>query len=168
MRHLIDKRGLDKQPRANTPVYIEDMVPFNETILRTREKRFHLGFQRIILCLYNTIGLFTVNRKQAILHLQFKHLQISLQRDPHEGPPVPMIEIEPQFVKSVLGMYKVYVRLSVMLSPKLVPGSLIILINETAIPSHYQRLSMVYHLFSAHTYCSSSYYSTPMHLKRPT
>ncbi|KAF4263839.1 hypothetical protein CNMCM8812_003855 [Aspergillus fumigatus] len=119
MRHLIDKRGLDKQPRANTPVYIEDMVPFNETILRTREKRFHLGFQRIILCLYNTIGLFTVNRKQAILHLQFKHLQISLQRDPHGGPPVPMIEIEPQFVKSVLGMYKVYVRLSVMLSPKL-------------------------------------------------
>jgi hypothetical protein len=107
MRHLIDKRGLDKQPRANTPVYIEDMVPFNETILRTREKRFHLGFQRIILCLYNTIGLFTVNRKQAILHLQFKHLQISLQRDPHGGPPVPMIEIEPQFVKSVLGMYKV-------------------------------------------------------------
>ncbi|KAH1515597.1 hypothetical protein KXX29_009720 [Aspergillus fumigatus] len=107
MRHLIDKRGLDKQPRANTPVYIEDMVPFNETILQTREKRFHLGFQRIILCLYNTIGLFTVNRKQAMLHLQFKHLQITLQRDPHGGPPVPMIEIEPQFVKSVLGMFNV-------------------------------------------------------------
>ncbi|KAH3167449.1 hypothetical protein KXV52_001756 [Aspergillus fumigatus] len=119
MRHLIDKLGLDKQPRANTPVYIEDMVPFNETILQTREKRFHLGFQRIVLCLYNSIGLFTVNRKQAILHLQFKHLQISLQRDPHGGPPVPMIEIEPQFVKSVLGMYKVYVRLSDMLSPNL-------------------------------------------------
>ncbi|KAH1805774.1 hypothetical protein KXX35_000366, partial [Aspergillus fumigatus] len=49
----------------------------------------------------------------------FKHLQISLQRDPHGGPPVPMIEIEPQFVKSVLGMYKVYVRLSHMLSPNL-------------------------------------------------
>ncbi|KAB8213417.1 C2H2 finger domain protein [Aspergillus novoparasiticus] len=107
MRHLIDKRGLDKQPRANVPVYVEDMVPFNETILQTQERRFHLGFQRILLCLYNTIGLFTVNRKQAMLHLQFKHLQISLQRDPHGGPPVPMIEIEPQFVKSVLGMSKV-------------------------------------------------------------
>ncbi|KAB8067670.1 hypothetical protein BDV29DRAFT_163138 [Aspergillus leporis] len=68
VRHLIDKRGLDKQPRANTPVYIEDM---------------------------------------AMLHLQFKHLQITLQRDPHAGPPVPMIEIEPQFVKSVLGMFNV-------------------------------------------------------------
>ena len=106
MRHLVDKRGLDKQPRANIPVYIEDMVPFNETILQTREKRFYLGFQRIILCLYNTIGLFTVNRKQAILDLQFRHLQVSLQQDPHGGPPVPMIELQPQFVKSVLGMSK--------------------------------------------------------------
>ncbi|THC87454.1 hypothetical protein EYZ11_013100 [Aspergillus tanneri] len=107
IRFLVDKHGLDKQPRANTPVYIEDMVPFNETILQTREKRFHLGFQRIILCLYNTIGLFTVNRKKAILNLQFKHLQLSLQKDPRGGPPVPMIEIQPQFVKSVLGMSKV-------------------------------------------------------------
>ncbi|KAJ5504597.1 hypothetical protein N7463_007471 [Penicillium fimorum] len=106
MRYLVDKRGLDKQPRANVPVYIEDMIPFNETILQTREKRFHLGFQRIILCLYNTLGLFTINRKQAMLDLQFKHLQISLQQDPHGGPPKPMIELEPQFVKSVLGMSK--------------------------------------------------------------
>ncbi|KAJ6138766.1 hypothetical protein N7471_005252 [Penicillium samsonianum] len=42
---------------------------FNETILQTQEKRFHLGFQRIILCLYNTIGLFTINRKQVMLDL---------------------------------------------------------------------------------------------------
>ena len=106
MRHLVDKHGLDKQPRANIPVYIEDMVPFNETILQTWEKRFHLGFQRILLCLYNTIGLFTINQKQAILDLQFRHLQVSLQQDPHGGPPVPMIELQPQFVKSVLGMSK--------------------------------------------------------------
>ena len=106
MRHLIDKHGLSKQPRMNVPVYIEDMVPFNETILQTREKRFHLGFQRIALCLYNTIGLFTVNRKHAMLNLQFQHLRLSLQRDPHGGPPVPMIELEPTFVKSVLGMAK--------------------------------------------------------------
>ncbi|KAJ6163934.1 hypothetical protein N7470_002606 [Penicillium chermesinum] len=52
MRHLVDKRGLDKQPRANVPVYIEDM------------------------------------------------------QDPDEGPPKPMIELQPQFVKSVLGMSK--------------------------------------------------------------
>lgn len=97
MRCLVDKRGLDKQPRAKVPVYIEDMIPFNETILQTREKRFHLGFQRVILCLYS------INQKQAVLDLQFKHLQLSLQQDPHGGPPKTMIELEPQFVKSVLG-----------------------------------------------------------------
>ncbi|QQK44154.1 C2H2 finger domain protein [Penicillium digitatum] len=41
-----------------------------------------------------------------MLDLQFKHLQISLQQDPYGGPPKPMIELEPQFVKSVLGMSK--------------------------------------------------------------
>ncbi|PKX99523.1 uncharacterized protein P174DRAFT_509439 [Aspergillus novofumigatus IBT 16806] len=89
MRHLIDKCGLDKQPRANTPVYIEDM--------------------QIILCLYNTIRLFT-------------HLQISLQRDLHGGPPVLMIEIKPQFVKSVLGMYKV----NTFALPEIVYGILLV------------------------------------------
>ena len=58
------------------------------------------------LCLYNTIGLFTINQKQAMLDLQFKHLQVSLQQDPHGGPLVPMIELQPQFVKSILGMSK--------------------------------------------------------------
>ena len=85
MRHLVDKHNLDKQSRENIPVYIEDMVPFNETILQTQEKRFHLGFQQIILCLYNTIGLFTVNRKQAMLGLRYKHLQVTLQQDLHGG-----------------------------------------------------------------------------------
>ena len=78
MRYLINKHSLDKQPRENVPVYIEDMVPFNETILQTREKWFYLGFQQIILCLYNTIGLFTINRKHTILNIQFKHLQLTL------------------------------------------------------------------------------------------
>jgi Protein of unknown function (DUF3435) len=32
--------------------------------------------------LYNTIGLFTLSRKQAMLDLQCKHLQVTLQWDP--------------------------------------------------------------------------------------
>ncbi|KAG5293023.1 C2H2 finger domain-containing protein, mycelia-enriched transcript [Histoplasma ohiense] len=38
MRYLVDKHSLDKQPRENVSVYIEDMVPFNKTILQIREK----------------------------------------------------------------------------------------------------------------------------------
>lgn len=52
-------------------------------------------------------GHFTPNRFEPRASIQ-----ITLQRDPHGGPPVPMIEIEPQFVKSVLGMFNVYVALS--------------------------------------------------------
>jgi hypothetical protein len=79
-----------------------------------------------------------------------------------------IIKIKPQFIKSVLRIYKVYMHLSVMLSSKLVPNLLIILINKIVIPLYYQRLSTVYYLFSAHTYYSSSYYSTLIHLKHPT
>ncbi|KAL4935325.1 hypothetical protein BDV06DRAFT_228932 [Aspergillus oleicola] len=142
MRYLVDKHGLDKQPRENVPVYIEDMVPFNETILQTREKRFHLGFQRIILCLYNTIGLFTVNRKHAMLHLQFKHLQLTLQQDPRGGPPVPMIEIQPQFVKSVLGISKlntfalpeIVYGVSLVFSPHVLLFSILFFVNAFEAP----------------------------------
>ncbi|EDN02645.1 predicted protein [Histoplasma mississippiense (nom. inval.)] len=106
MRSLADKHSLDNQPRENIPVYIEDMVPFNQTILRTREKRFHLGLQRLLLCFYNMLGLFTVNRESAILNLQYKDLLLSMQRDPHGGPPVPTVDFRPEFIKRNLGMGK--------------------------------------------------------------
>ncbi|EDN07394.1 predicted protein [Histoplasma mississippiense (nom. inval.)] len=104
MRSLIDKYKLDDQVRDNTPVYIEDMIPFNETILSTREKRFHLGIQRLLLCFYNMLGLFTVNREHAILNLQYKDLLLTVQRDPHGGPPVPMVDFTPRCVKKKMGM----------------------------------------------------------------
>ncbi|KAJ6067943.1 uncharacterized protein N7446_004980 [Penicillium canescens] len=47
MKYLVQEFGLDTQPGKKTPVYIEDVGPFNETILSTQEKKFHLGFQRI-------------------------------------------------------------------------------------------------------------------------
>ncbi|EED20923.1 C2H2 finger domain protein, putative [Talaromyces stipitatus ATCC 10500] len=100
---LIVEFNLRTQPRKNDPVYIEDMIPFNETILRTREKRFYLGIQRIMLCLALMLGLFTASRKTAILKLQYKHLRLSLQRNPHGGPPVLSIDIEPEYIKQLLG-----------------------------------------------------------------
>ncbi|KUL83660.1 hypothetical protein ZTR_11050 [Talaromyces verruculosus] len=101
---LIVEFKLRTQPRKNDPVYIEDMIPFNETILRTQEKRFYLGIQRIMLCLVLMLGLFTAGRKTAILKLQYKHLRLSLQRNPHGGPPVLSIDIEPEYIKTLLGI----------------------------------------------------------------
>jgi hypothetical protein len=105
---LVQEFGLDTQPGKKTPVYIEDIGPFNETILSTQEKKFHLGFQRIQVCLFNSLGIFTLHRKSALLSLQFKDLQISLQKDPRGGPPVPMIELTPEGTKKFLGLTKLY------------------------------------------------------------
>ena len=45
LKFLINEHGLDTQEWKRTPVYIEDMILFNKTILSTQEKRFWLGFQ---------------------------------------------------------------------------------------------------------------------------
>ncbi|OQE09712.1 hypothetical protein PENFLA_c100G09029 [Penicillium flavigenum] len=66
MKYLVQEFGLDTQPGKKTPVYIEDTAPFNETILSTQERKFHLGFQRIQVCLFNSLGLFTVHRRNAL------------------------------------------------------------------------------------------------------
>ncbi|KAL2014884.1 hypothetical protein VTN00DRAFT_2409 [Thermoascus crustaceus] len=63
-----------------------------------------------------------VSRKKAILSLQYKHLQVTLQRDLHGGPPIPMAEIRPEFVKSVLGMKK----LNTFPLPEIVYGVLLL------------------------------------------
>ncbi|KAH3002168.1 hypothetical protein KXV22_007261 [Aspergillus fumigatus] len=50
------------------------------------------------------MGLFTVSRKGAMLHLQYKHLVVTLQKNPHGGPPVPMVDFRAEFIKGFLGM----------------------------------------------------------------
>ncbi|KAJ5455799.1 uncharacterized protein N7458_004063 [Penicillium daleae] len=40
------KKGLDTEEKK-TPMYIEDLVPLQETVLRTIEKRFYIGLQRM-------------------------------------------------------------------------------------------------------------------------
>ncbi|KAH8691891.1 putative C2H2 finger domain protein [Talaromyces proteolyticus] len=103
IRKVIRDRKMNTQPRDNIPLYIEDVIPFNETIITTRKKRFHLGIQRIMLCLLLMLGLFTANRKRAMMRLQYKHILITMQRNPHGGPPVPSIDIKPEYVKQLLG-----------------------------------------------------------------
>lgn len=122
MKYLVQEHGLDTQPGKKTPVYIEDIGPFNETILSTQEKKFYLGFQRIQVCLFNSLALFTVHRRNALLSMQFKDLQISLQKDPRGGPPIPMIELTPEGTKKFLGLTKLYGERNFCLSLSRFPG----------------------------------------------
>ncbi|OJD21255.1 hypothetical protein ACJ73_07408, partial [Blastomyces percursus] len=90
--------GLDTQ-EEKTPVYVEDMSP-----LRTQERRFWLGLQRMQICLYNLLGLFTLNRRSAILNLRYRDLKVSLQRDPSGGPRLPTGEFRYGFTKTHVGL----------------------------------------------------------------
>lgn len=109
IRSLIDKFGLDSQERDKTAVYVQDLTEFNDTIIRTQEKRFNVGYERIQLCLFSMLGIYTVNRLSALLSLQFKHLQFSIQNDSYEGPPVLLMEIRSEHTKQFLGTSQLYV-----------------------------------------------------------
>ncbi|KAJ5089841.1 hypothetical protein N7532_008525 [Penicillium argentinense] len=93
IRKLIDKFELDEQERGKGPVYVQDLTELNETIFRTQEKRFNFGYEHIQMCLFSMLGIFTVNRLSALLSLQLKHLQFSIQKDPQGGPPVLLAEV---------------------------------------------------------------------------
>jgi Protein of unknown function (DUF3435) len=89
-------------------MYIEDLVPLQETILRTQENRFWVGLQRIQQCLYGLMACFTVNRLNAMRNLQYRHLLLSLQWDPHGGPPRILIEITYRLANKYLGVTQGY------------------------------------------------------------
>ncbi|CAG8901459.1 unnamed protein product [Penicillium egyptiacum] len=103
IRKLIDKFDLDQQERGKEPVYVQDLTELNETILRTQERRFHFGYERIQMCLFNMLGIYTVNRLSALLSLQLIHLQFSVQKDPQGGPPRLLAEIKSEYTKRFLG-----------------------------------------------------------------
>lgn len=79
----MDKYALDMSGREKTGVYVQELTQSKETVLRTMEKQFHLGFERIHVCLLGILGIYTMmNWISVLLSLQLKHLQFSIQRDP--------------------------------------------------------------------------------------
>jgi hypothetical protein len=55
------EHDLDTDGKEQIPMFIEDVVPLTETTLRTMEKQFDLGLQRMQQCLYPLMACFTVN-----------------------------------------------------------------------------------------------------------
>jgi hypothetical protein len=96
------------QEWEKTPVYFQDLAPFNETILRTQGKRCYVGYERIQLCPF-LCSASTVNRLSALLSLQFKHLRFSIQKDHLGGPPTPLVEIRSEHTKQFLDTTQLYV-----------------------------------------------------------
>ncbi|CAG8247907.1 unnamed protein product, partial [Penicillium salamii] len=82
IRKLIEKFDLDTQERGKEPVY---------------------------LCLFNILGIYTVNRLHTLLALQFHYLRFSIQDNPDGGPPVLLVEIRSKHTKRFLETSQMYI-----------------------------------------------------------
>ena len=98
-------------------MFVDELLLVSLTTLRTTEKKFDLGRQRIELCLYLQLGGFTVNRISAILALQYKHIMVTLLRDPAGGPHRLLLEFTFEFTKEYLGMKEAWVSFPYFFSP---------------------------------------------------
>jgi hypothetical protein len=67
-------------------MYLEDLVRVLQMNLVTTKKRYPHERYRIQAQLYLQLGGFTANRSQTLLSLCYRHIQVTLLRDPKGGP----------------------------------------------------------------------------------
>jgi hypothetical protein len=75
-----------------------------QTNLTTTKKRYTHGRHRITIALFLQLAGFSGNRPQAILDLRYRHIVVSLLRDPKGGPHRILIEFTCEFTKQFLGV----------------------------------------------------------------
>ncbi|KAF1949650.1 hypothetical protein CC80DRAFT_520408 [Byssothecium circinans] len=90
---LAKKHGLKKIGRDKACMYVEDLSKVLHTNLVTTEKRYPHGRYRMQAYLYLLLAGFTANRPQAILGLCYRHLKVTLLRDPEDMNTFPVPEI---------------------------------------------------------------------------
>ncbi|KAF2844020.1 hypothetical protein T440DRAFT_436948, partial [Plenodomus tracheiphilus IPT5] len=104
LRKLAKKHSLRKIGRDKACMYVEDQTLVLQTNLVTTEKRYTHGRYRIQAQLYLQLGGFTANRPQALLSLCYRHIQVTLLRDPEGGPHRLLLEFTFEFTKQFLGV----------------------------------------------------------------
>ncbi|KAG9247325.1 hypothetical protein BJ878DRAFT_532639 [Calycina marina] len=89
---------LSNKKRGKTAVYLEDLVGILQTNLTTTKKYGH-GRHRIQLALFHHLAGFSANRPQAVLDLCYRHIVVTLLRDPLGGPRRILLEFSYEFIK---------------------------------------------------------------------
>ncbi|KAJ5981917.1 hypothetical protein N7451_012017 [Penicillium sp. IBT 35674x] len=103
IRRLAKKYKLSIKGREKPPMDVEDLAKVVETTVSTTKKKFGHDLHRIELGLFLQLAGLTTNRPQAILDLRYRHIQVSLLRDPQGGPHRIVIEFTFEFTKKWLG-----------------------------------------------------------------
>ncbi|KAI9764096.1 MAG: hypothetical protein M1840_008901 [Geoglossum simile] len=104
LKKLAKKHGLSTQKREKTAMYIEDLVEVLQTNLTTTKKRYSHGRHRMQIALFLHLAGFSANRPQALLSLRYRHIVVTLLRDPEGGPHQILLEFIYKFTKQYLGM----------------------------------------------------------------
>ncbi|KAF4331872.1 C2H2 finger domain protein [Fusarium beomiforme] len=89
--------------RENRCMTIEDLQRQAETTISTTKQRFHLGEHRIYALLFLLLIAPSGSRPRALLFLRFGDLELSLARDPLDGPHRILIRFRLRFTKTFLG-----------------------------------------------------------------
>jgi hypothetical protein len=89
-----------------------DVTEHVQVILTTTEKMFKIGRSRIQNICFDQGGFITANRTSALLHLQYKHIVVTITRDPNGGSHRVTLEWTYEFTKSFLGPKAPYVPLA--------------------------------------------------------
>jgi hypothetical protein len=83
---------------------VEDLAQVLQMNLVTTIKRYSHRRYRIQAQLYLQLGGFTANRPQSLLGLCYRHVQVTLLRDPKGSPHRVLLEFTFEFTKEFLGI----------------------------------------------------------------
>jgi hypothetical protein len=88
---------LSTEKREKTAIYIEDLADVLQTNLTTTRKKYTHGRHRIQLAFFHHLAAFSGNRHSAVLNLCYRHIIVTLLRDPKGGPHRILIEFTCEF-----------------------------------------------------------------------
>jgi len=104
LRKLVKKHKLSNQKREKAAMYVEDLVEVLQTNLITTKKKYSHGRHRIQVALFLHLAGFSASRPQALLNLCYRHIAVTLLRDPEGGPHRILLEFTYEFTKQYLGL----------------------------------------------------------------
>lgn len=101
------KFKLGHNPRENRSMTLQDLKDQIEMTIKTTEKKFELGEQRILAVLFLLLLAPQGSRPTSILQLRFGDIKVLLVRDPAnpdpDGPPRLVIRLSLEYTKQYLG-----------------------------------------------------------------
>lgn len=84
---VADEKELSNKKRESATMYVEDLAEFVRVLLATTEMTFEIGWLRVQLILFCQLAGIMGNRPEALVELRFRHLKLTLIRDPSGGHP---------------------------------------------------------------------------------